>query len=91
MEGIYRNKLYHQLEMQIALLIYQITVDIAQDFQIQPEGCIGGGLNPSAPNDIIIDYHSSTGNAVDFGNLIQSETVGGAASSVRGIIAGGTN
>ena len=57
-------------------------------------GIVAGGLTPSGPNGSnTIDYHSIPigGNAVDFGNLIQSENfaTGTCASSVRGIIAGG--
>ena len=58
-------------------------------------GIVAGGLtSPSGPNGSnIIEYHSIPigGNAVDFGDLIQSANfaTGTCASSVRGIIAGG--
>ena len=57
-------------------------------------GIVAGGLEGTGSAGCnIIEYHSIPigGNAVDFGNLIQSENfaTGTCASSVRGIIAGG--
>jgi hypothetical protein len=58
-------------------------------------GVFGGGRGPAAPvPDNIIDYItiSSTGNALDFGDLtVARRTVGSTSNSTRGIWAGGTN
>ena len=55
-------------------------------------GIVSGGITPSTSN--VIDYHSIPigGNAQDFGDLILACSVmGTCASSVRGIIAGGSD
>ena len=55
-------------------------------------GIVSGGITPSTSS--VIDYHSIPigGNAVDFGDLILACSVmGTGASSVRGIIAGGSD
>jgi len=55
-------------------------------------GVFGGGFTPGATN--VIDYItiSSTGNAVDFGDLLTSyRSSGQCSSSTRGLFAGGTS
>jgi hypothetical protein len=57
-------------------------------------GIVAGGLSPSGPNGTnIIDYHTIPigGNSQDFGDLTNSKyATATCASSVRGIIAGGS-
>jgi hypothetical protein len=55
-------------------------------------GVFGGGFSPTLGNRNTIEYItiSTTGNAVDFGNLISAtRTTGSASSSTRGLFAGG--
>jgi hypothetical protein len=58
-----------------------------------PRGLFAGGFTPSASNVIQYVTISTTGNAIDFGDLTVTRTQfpAGASSSSRGLFAGGTD
>ena len=69
------------------------TPNLGRSVDTEPgaRGLFGGGRTPSSVSDVI-DYIniSSTGNAIDFGNLSAAKRkVGGLASRTRGVFGGG--
>ena len=66
-----------------------MQVSVSESAPIGGRACIGGGITPSADNEIQYVTIATQGNAIEFGDLTRSSgLLAGCASAIRGLWGG---